>query len=579
MTTPFSEVNQFEQGREADSFFSTGSVGSIGETPGSFSKQLRNKEQIRLTFPVKSKTTMLPNSSSIYYFNFVNGSWNIPTNARSEHSGTFQNFAYRTIWYPASGSTGYQSTNGSLFLEDYKGFDPYGLPLVSGSLDIYRQSAFQNNQTIDGISKLSTEDPATVIPFMLDNYPKSVQRSDVYLAQLNETFELDIDQPFLIEKVVCEIPMLFGSTWFDDLTVTSVSYASGTYAGSQPMPGFLYYDKGGPGMVFSLQCQKKYGQENIRDLVASEFITHERDVAGTNVARKFELNYTEGGSRSPFVIIEAFGSKKESCITVSKDPLSKFTGSIEIKSTCSISNGSTGLFNTTYIVSSSTSAVNEINSLYPQFRGVFFDQIGFLQKLRSVFTSEKISFSELGGLNFLSQQKFQVISIDAFGRGMTGFAPSGGSIFGKEYVTPQGTSKYFKNPFYLTGSYLEDSITQISSSLNQISSSFNFLPAGMDGMYVSLNCNPEYFSSKSSSPYLVNPGDKLLLTMSKTRPAISASMHNVPNSAAADIGFQNLKSYLVMTGSMTGHDVQFNTGSINITFYGSYVRAGNSYVP
>jgi hypothetical protein len=91
--------------------------------------------------------------------------------------------------------------------------------------------------------------------------------------------------------------------------------------------------------------------------------------------------------------------------------------------------------------------------------------------------------------------------------------------------------------------------------------------------------NPEYFTSKDTSPYLINPGDKLILSISKTRPTVSASIHDVPNPAAADIGYQNLKSYTTMTGSSSGHDVCLNTGSINITFYGSYVRAGNSYTP
>ena len=38
-------------------------------------------------------------------------------------------------------------------------------------------------------------------------------------------------------------------------------------------------------------------------------------------------------------------------------------------------------------------------------------------------------------------------------------------------------------------------------------------------------------------------------------------------------------SYLMDLKDPEGHDVQLNTGDINITFYGSYVREGNKYIP
>jgi hypothetical protein len=582
MTKPFSEAGQFEQNAIADSFFASGSASSIGETPGSFSTSLLNKEQIRLRFRVNSKTQMLPNSSSLYYFNVTTGQWNIPSNARNEHSGTFQNFAYRTVWNPASGTYGYQSTIGSKFLEDYKGFDPYGLPVVSGSLNTYRQSSGTDyNQTIEGIGRLSTINPSEVIPFMLNDYPKSAQRSSAYIAQSNETFELNIDKPFLLEKIVCEIPMEFGRTWFDDSTVSTIAYASGTYAGNQPAPAFVYYDKGGPGIVFSLLCQKIYGQEKIRDLISSEFITHEFDKTGINKARLYPLPYSEGGAVLPNVIIDAFGSKKNESVVINKNAQSQYTGSVVIKSECSVSNGSSGLLSATFFVTGSFDPIADTIPPpvgYPPWREFILTPQSFLEKVTSLFSKEVIAYSDLGGIAFLDNNKFQVTSIDAFGRGMTGFAPSGGSIFGKEYVTPQGTGK-FKNPFYLSGSALSDSITQISSSLSQVSSSYSFKPTNQNTIFTTLVGNPEYFTSKDTSPYLINPGDKLILSISKTRPTVSASIHDVPNPAAADIGYQNLKSYTTMTGSSSGHDVCLNTGSINITFYGSYVRAGNSYTP
>ena len=76
---PFSEANLFEQNNNDDPFYATGSIGSIGETPGSFSSALSNKDQIRISFSVETRVQMLSNSSSIYYFNIKDKKWNIPS--------------------------------------------------------------------------------------------------------------------------------------------------------------------------------------------------------------------------------------------------------------------------------------------------------------------------------------------------------------------------------------------------------------------------------------------------------------------------------------------------------------------
>jgi len=593
--SPFIEYAQFEQGNSEDSFYATGSVAEIGNDPGSFSSALSNKEQIRISFPVNEKTQMLPNSSSIYYFNPTNGTWNIPEGARTQHSGTFQNFSYRTTWFPASGTYQAGSTIGTRFLEDYKGFDPYGRALAQGNLNIYRQvgSTQDYNQTISGLVGLSSAnsiDINKIIPYMLQDYASSVQRTGSYDARSEEYFELNVDRPFLIEKIVCDIPFMLGETWFKDFTVSTISYGSGTYAGTQPAPAFYYFDRGGPGITISLMCQKKYGEGSIRDLIASKTITHTSDSMGTNRSRLYPLSYSEGGAQSPFVVIDAFGLKDKDVVCIDKNSSSRYTGSINLKMIPTISNGSNSIISTTFLV---TGSLDPQIYTYPQipgwppFKDLIYKLDGFLEILRNLFSKEKISIQEFGGTSgFLFENKFLVSGIDSFGRGMTGFSPSGGSIFGKEYISPQNPN-IFDNPFYLNSPLiLEESINQISSSIVSISSSYLFKPTGFDTIYANLLGDSNYFYSKKDSPYLVNPGDKLILTISKTRPAISSSKHDVPsslyeapNKMAADVGYQNLISYSPLTGSILGHDVCLNTGSINMTFYGSYVREGNSYVP
>lgn len=87
------------------------------------------------------------------------------------------------------------------------------------------------------------------------------------------------------------------------------------------------------------------------------------------------------------------------------------------------------------------------------------------------------------------------------------------------------------------------------------------------------------FSANKDSPYLINPGEKLVLAISKTRPAVSASGHDIPNATAALTGRSRLVRHVPLIGSVTGHDVTLATGSINITLYGSYVRQGSRYTP
>jgi len=45
------------------------------------------------------------------------------------------------------------------------------------------------------------------------------------------------------------------------------------------------------------------------------------------------------------------------------------------------------------------------------------------------------------------------------------------------------------------------------------------------------------------------------------------------------VGKGSVNFVVPFTGSNAGHDVSLTTGDIHVTFYGSYVREGKSYVP
>ena len=163
---------------------------------------------------------------------------------------------------------------------------------------------------------------------------------------------------------------------------------------------------------------------------------------------------------------------------------------------------------------------------------------------------------------------------------MRGFE-SIGSAFGREFSTGFDSNAInrngsLKNPFYVSDSYQKSQSKKLlANTLNAISASYsNKFPNIFKFARVSL-------SSEREAPYLLNPGDKLVIAISKTRPAtktvtyniVSASVAiNAPNNA--DLGVGNLTNYEPIYGSKSGHDVQLITGSINMTFYGSYPHEG-----
>ena len=555
---PFSEDARPEQGNGSDPFYATGSIGSIGENPGSFSTALSNKEQIRLSFAVKNKVQMLPNSSSIYYFNVASGQWNIPSKALSDHVGPFGNVSVKT-----------NGTAGSLFIEDSIGFDYKANAIVSGSLSIQRNISGINNtsQKIENgpASFLGTNNPLPgindQIQYMLVDFPKSSQRNSDYNASNSEVFELPISAPFLIEKIVYEIPFCMGSGWFYDKSSVNVATSSlGDFtvngiASGYTVPRVELLDQGGPGITLSIFCQKNYGSGTIRDLICHDLVSHESDITKEIVLSPI-FSGSSGSPTAPFSYWAlSIKGLDENLVDSIVSPIISgntkyFTGSIRIKSEASVSNGVHFFTLDTFKVDSSASELTD-------------------------WVSNKLS------LEYSKMAGSMLAGIDSFGRGMTGFSPSGGSIFGGEYTSSQDAIRKdgsSRNSFYISSSSSRQSI---------IDSLTPFLIQGTAWQKRIFSISKDFYGSKKSSPYLVYPGEKLVLAASKTRPAfknlkVDINTSTNPDAETKGIGTLLSSSYInsiPCTPSLNGHDVQFNTGSINMTFYGSYVRGGNSYIP
>lgn len=576
MIKPFSEVALFEQGNSSDPFYATGSIASIGDD-ASFTAPLRNKDQIKLSFSVNNTVTMLPKSSSIYYFNTVAKQWNISTASVSDHIGPFDKFSFPSRWgtSPYSGSVSPLYTNGSLFTEDSKAFSSHGNPVVSGSSTVYTQVSAANtyshsNSLLNDMLASSFNTSKILnkyIELETSNYTKSVQRNSAYMPASEETFTLNNQYPFLIEKAVVEIPFGFGSSWFQDRTATTNADFSGSRFNNKSLKDLYdrrFFDRGGPALTLSIFCKKRYGNGYILDLIASGTITHTEDEGLSVDVRDTPSNLVPyAGGYTGILTITSMGIETPAAV-VSKGTNSTFTGSIPVKLTPANSNGLQVIFSQTGNWQSPARTPAEAKSFY-----------------ENLFSNE-FNVDE----PTISNTYFVPTDIDPFGRGMTGFAPSGGSIFGGEFATGQTSffdTRRIKNYFYISSSIKrQEVVTKINNLIDQYYIAY---PSNVPYIIRTTNVN---FSNSNASPYLLNPGEQLTLAISKTRPAVTGVAYNILSASVtpgspnfADLGVGNLINYANFTGSNPtgGHDVQLITGSINITFYGSYVRENKEYVP
>jgi hypothetical protein len=495
-------------------------------------------------------------------------------------------------------------------VEDDKWFDSHGNGLGIGSLRIFRTNLSNLSLDTEKKQKLSEESIQTLFALNPSDYskhlvldlPKSVQRSASYDALPTDTFTLPIDEPFLIEKVVFEVPFCFGNGWFNDKTAltlmtssygdytfgldsipfsdlvsngTTISYGGSTYTFADiPRSGStVVYNYGGPGITLALVSQKTYGTGSIRDLVCRGFLTHEEDTQrDMKLVPIIERGTPLGVSDFDAIWyqltplgVDQDETKVDAIVSASYSGNRKFfTGSVIVKSEVEVTNGirvihnrqlfgTPGIGKTSYNWVSASSALSFASSSLDDLTVDFGD-------------------STLTG-------------VDAFGRGMTGFSPSGGSIFGSEYITADSNvlsrSKKIRNPSYVSGSKRASILSNISSSLTFLNPDKTVF-GGAD--YISFNMKlPAYYfvGSRRQSPYLIYPGEKLTLVANKTRPAFLNFRANVQNTVNLIVGRASIlsSSFLMDLGDSNGHDVQLDAGKINITFYGSYVREGKKYVP
>jgi hypothetical protein len=205
--SPFKDHDRPEQHPSSfDSYYMTGS--SVEFFGLDLKYPLRSKTQIKMEFPLQHKLQMFETGSAIYYYNKNVKGMLIPqtNNARSDLMN-------------ATGSTSYQ-TVGSYWPEDARGFGPIGNVVASGSNELPLNPYWSSDPEF-GIQSEAWYQNTASINLLTRLYEKNVQVNDDYLAGKDEQISIPINQPFLLEKAVFELPMTFGPGWFDDKTTSS----------------------------------------------------------------------------------------------------------------------------------------------------------------------------------------------------------------------------------------------------------------------------------------------------------------------------------------------------------------------
>lgn len=537
--SPFSDHDRPEQAanHKSNEFFVTGSP--VGKFGFALSQGLRSKTQIKMDLPINHQLQMFPTSSAIYYYNKNSKGFFVPQigNARNDIMD-----AKAALGTP-------DGTNLGLYRpEDARGFGPIGNQVASGSfsgpmtLDWASDSDF--DQTILGGEIAYAWQASNRTRLLSKKYDKSLPNNPDYVSLQDETFVLPINAPFLLEKAVFEIPLKAGPGWLNDKTKSSTPIGFNPYVGKNFGISFLASDFAGPAITVSLFNQINSGSTAFKDLIMTGTIISSNDNIKNVSLKNSWTNYFgcefADSDLYPLSILEPEGflSYGTPAAVINPDG-DYFTGSIGVKMESSISNGPLVSF---YAYS------NFYLAGFQPPAGTYNQQAIDLVTAPYIDVKAKYQFGTV--------QNSILKTVDVFGRNSKGFEVSGRSLFGNEFLVSQNQNGGIPNPLYVADSY------------DNLPTSFKDL--------LSPTINPDFrfftnvvvpITNTTSSPYLLMPGDKLTLALSKMRPALASNGYD-PIS-----GLQTLDIF----NDGLEHDVWVNTGSIKVTFYGSLLREGAEY--
>lgn len=527
---PFSDHHRPEQDPNSglDVYYLTGSSIELFGTDLIY--PLKSKTQIKMELPLQHQLQMLETGSAIYYYNSKAKGMFVP------QSGD----APSDIMH-ATASTEYQ-TEGKYWPEDARCFGPISNVVASGSnpgaMDPYWSSDpefghdsepwFQNTASLDLLTR---------------TYEKNVQINDDYRASQDEQIIIPINQPFILEKAVFELPLILGQGWFEDRTTSSTPIGVCSSTADDSGISIETFDFAGPALTIALFNQISNGHTTHRDLILTGSIIPAGDNSGNIAVRQSWSK--DGGNIYPVWLFEPEGFVKYDATpsaVIEPNEDNTFTGSVLVPTVAGLSNG---------VV------------LRQEMRASYFENPTPYQDVRAKFvkdfmTSPEISIYEPsvsgGGKTYIGFSN--VKSVNPFSRDSRGTNISGRSLFGKEHTTYQTTKNgRVSNPLF-------------------VSSSFDDFPVALKSV-LDTSINPEFQSwfqyaipvdKSTPSPYLLLPGDKLIFAISKNRPTIHTNGHFPVADVPVDFWRGGLR-----------HDAWINTGSIKVTLYGSLLKEGKEF--
>ena len=516
----FNESFRHEQDQATlgSTFFTEGT--DVAYVSSGFDQSLKSKTQVRFSLPVDLNVTMPDITSSIYYYNSDSHSWEVPSNSSYivGDDGTPPDVA-SCDWADAV-ADGIENR----IAEDARGFGPIGNQVSSGSTNRYGNGP--NIQTNVQIG--AQYSPATLNNAIDHLYVKSVRNNEEYRPTPDETFTIPITAPFLVEKAIFEIPLAAGPGWFNDLTQCFIPGNSAIHGGVDPT--LTSFDFAGPALTVALYRQVQLAENtpgpSRRDLIMTGTITHTYD----NVKTVQLSNFPPLDSTYQVRPVGFLAYANPPGAVVQPNVSNYFTGSVTVSSQA---------------LSSVGTVVKYLRKITPASGGT--------AAIKSLLTNPNPVTLSPG-----TYQSVDVAYVSPFGRGGTGFQQSGRCVLGNEYITKQGlldpTGQVAPNPFY------ETSLTaQQAAALAQVG----------DFAIQSANASAAIpLISHFPAPYLVMPGDKLVLSVSKMRPVLYQP-HDSSDAATYNTAFSSS-----VQNPSAGHDVQLMAGTINVTLYGSQIREG-----
>ena len=539
----------YEATYSSSSFYATGS--SIEEFGLGFSSPLKSKTQFSFSFPVTKQTTMPSLTSSFYYYDKSLQRWTHPA------SRFVSNIKTKTVHGDVANGD-YDAYYTYIVTEPAIGFDAVGRKVVSGTYPDNLKSTLQQSDpsigaffnapsslrigsTIMDFVEKSTTSKSTSIEKKFGN---SITDNINFFPSSSLSFDINVEYPFLIEKIVAEIPLYVSGGWFNDKTTCNKAFgdlglAAGLTSGS--------IDFGGPGITFAVMCGRKSLNISYLDIIASGTIIP----SGDDV--KDVVLYKNTGMNNYVLRPIGFKSFSNATKVISGGSSGIYDNRIKLELTPSVAGGLTLARNdrSTHIkVSGGTDYSRDYN------------RTKCVQLLTSptLIAAGESEFNALDNSSVnadysIRSTRIYLQQLSPLSRGTTGVEFSGNSILGGNIANFNFESEV-SNPLYYSAS------GSLSSEFKTKIDSANFAFEAIS-LYSLVDSRP--------SPYLIMPGDKLSISLSKTRPVIYKMFRTQTFGSIDDYGANTL------TGSHG--TVMLNTGSIDITLYGSYVRDGVEFNP